>query len=41
MSSIGQGEEGQQLPVVVDGGIVSFFYSYPALHFGSTTQGVS
>jgi hypothetical protein len=41
MGSVRQGEEGQQMPVVVNGGVVSFFYSYPSLYFWTTKLTVS
>lgn len=41
MGSVRQGEEGQQMPVVVNGGIISLIYSYPSLYFWATRPSVS
>jgi hypothetical protein len=39
MGTVRQGEEGQQMPVVGNGGIISFLYSNPSLYFWSTRIG--
>lgn len=41
MGTVRQGEEGQQLPVIVNGGIVSLIYPYPSLDFRTTRLTVS
>jgi hypothetical protein len=41
MGSVRQGEEGQQMPVIVNGGVISFLYSYPSLYFWTTGLTVS
>jgi hypothetical protein len=41
MGSVRQGEEGQQMPVVGNGGVISFLYSYPSLYFWTTKLVVS
>lgn len=41
MGTVRQGEEGQQMPVVGNGGIISFLYSDPSFYFWTTRLSVS
>jgi hypothetical protein len=41
VGSIRQGKERQQMPVIVNGGVISLLYSYPSLYFWTTRLTVS
>jgi hypothetical protein len=36
VGSVRQGKERQQMPIIVNGGVISLLYSYPSLYFWTT-----